>query len=73
MSDKRVTGVVKWFDADKGFGFISPDNGKKDVFVHWSGIETRNGWRLDLSDNDRVKFAVYEDHKGPRAEHVIPV
>lgn len=73
MAEQRITGIVKWFDADKGYGFIAPDNGSNDVFVHWSGIETHNGWRLDLKDNDRVRFAIEHDQKGPRAENVIPV
>lgn len=73
MSEQRTTGTVKWFDADKGFGFIELDDGSKDVFVHWSSIGTRNGWRLDISGDDRVEFVVRRDHKGLRAESVMPL
>ena len=59
-------GTVKWFNADKGYGFIPPDDGTADVFVHHSAIEA-DGFR-SLQDNQRVEFTVTRGDKGPRAE-----
>jgi CspA family cold shock protein len=64
-------GVVKWFNAEKGFGFISPDGGDPDVFVHHSQIQV-NGYR-SLDENQRVEFTVTQGPKGPQAEGVRPV
>jgi cold shock protein len=64
-------GTVKWFNAEKGFGFIAQDGGGPDVFVHYSAIESA-GYR-SLEDNQRVEFAVTQGDKGPQAEHVRPV
>ncbi len=61
-------GTVKWFNADKGYGFIAPDDGTPDVFVHHSAIKV-GGYR-SLQDNQRVEFAVGRGAKGPRAEEV---
>ena len=61
-------GTVKWFNADKGYGFIAPDDGSGDVFVHFSAIES-NGYR-SLEENQRVEFDVTQGQKGPQAEHV---
>ncbi len=61
-------GTVKWFNADKGFGFITLDEGGKDVFVHFSAIES-NGYR-SLNENQRVEFDVTQGPKGPQAERV---
>jgi CspA family cold shock protein len=64
-------GVVKWFNAEKGFGFIAPDGGAPDVFVHYSAIQS-DGYR-SLDENQRVEFDVTQGQKGPQAENVRPV
>jgi cold shock protein len=64
-------GSVKWFNGEKGFGFIAPDGGGADVFVHYSAIEA-SGYR-SLEENQRVEFDVTQGQKGPQAEHVRPV
>jgi cold shock protein len=64
-------GTVKWFNADKGYGFIAPDDGTPDVFVHFSAIEA-DGYR-SLQDNQRVEYNVTRGAKGPQAEQVRPV
>ncbi|QRP42719.1 cold-shock protein [Amycolatopsis sp. FDAARGOS 1241] len=61
-------GTVKWFNAEKGFGFITPDNGGGDVFVHYSEIQG-NGFR-SLEENARVEFEVGQGQKGPQATAV---
>ncbi|MCL2581834.1 MAG: cold-shock protein [Streptosporangiales bacterium] len=61
-------GTVKWFNADKGYGFIAPDDGSKDVFVHHSAIEA-DGYR-SLQDDQRVEFTSVQGAKGPQAEQV---
>jgi cold shock protein len=64
-------GTVKWFNADRGYGFIAPDDGTPDVFVHKSAIEA-DGYR-SLRDSQRVEYDVTRGAKGPQAEHVRPV
>jgi cold shock protein len=64
-------GVVKWFNAEKGFGFISVDGGGPDVFVHFSAIKG-DGYRT-LEENQRVKFESSQGPKGPQAESVHPI
>lgn len=63
-----ATGTVKWFNADKGFGFISPDDGSADVFVHFSAIQS-NGYR-SLDENDKVSYEVERGPKGLQATSV---
>ena len=65
----RSTGVVKWFNDAKGFGFITPDNGEKDCFVHHSAIQA-DGFR-SLSEGERVEFDLVQGEKGPAAENVV--
>ena len=60
-------GTVKWFDQGKGFGFITPDDGGRDVYVHVSNIETPDN---SLSDGQRVEFETQVGRKGPEAVHV---
>ena len=61
-------GTVKWFNADKGFGFISQDGDSTDVFVHYSAIDS-GGYR-SLDEGQRVEFSVTQGQKGPQAERV---
>ncbi|MBO0651537.1 cold-shock protein [Streptomyces triculaminicus] len=63
-----ATGKVKWFNADKGFGFIQQDDGGPDVFVHFSAIQT-TGFR-ELHEGDSVSYDVTQGPKGPQAENV---
>jgi CspA family cold shock protein len=63
-----ATGVVKWFSDEKGFGFITPDDGGKDAFVHFSGI-AGDGFRT-LAEGAKVEYEVGESPKGPQATNV---
>ena len=65
-------GTVKWFNEDKGFGFITPDDGGKDLFVHHSEIKT-SGSRATLSDGQKVEYVVGQGQKGPCATNVVPI
>jgi CspA family cold shock protein len=67
----RVTGTVERFMDDKGFGFIKPDTGDKDIFVHHSAIGG-SGFK-SLAPGQRVEFDLVQDPKGPRAENVEPL
>ncbi|HJW82788.1 MAG TPA: cold-shock protein [Anaerolineae bacterium] len=69
MSDAtRMTGTVRWFSRVKGYGFIQPDEGEKDVFVHYSGI-VGEGYR-NLNEGQRVEFSIEDSPKGPQAVQV---
>ena len=70
MSNK-MTGLVKWFDAGKGFGFISPADGSKDVFVHFSAIQG-NGFKT-LAEGQNVEFEIQDGQKGPSAVNVTAI
>ncbi len=64
-------GIVKWFNQSKGYGFITPDDGSKDVFVHYSAIQTKDdGDFRTLKDGQKVSFDVEQGPKGPQAVRV---
>jgi cold shock protein len=65
------TGTVKWFNQDKGFGFITPDGGGKDLFAHFSQIQGE-GFKT-LTENQRVQFEATQGQKGPQASNIRPV
>ncbi|HSE82309.1 MAG TPA: cold shock domain-containing protein [Gaiellaceae bacterium] len=66
-----ATGTVKWFNDAKGYGFIAPDEGTKDLFVHFSNI-AGEGFK-SLSEGSRVEYEAREGTKGPEATNVIPI
>ena len=65
-----VNGTVKWFNSEKGFGFIEQENGGKDVFVHFRQINKNGSERVSLDDGQKVTFEVGEGEKGLQAENV---
>jgi CspA family cold shock protein len=66
-----ATGIVKWFNSEKGYGFIAPDDGSADVFAHYSAIQSQ-GFR-SLEENQKVEFDVTQGPKGPQAENIRPL
>ncbi|MFA5141086.1 MAG: cold-shock protein [Elusimicrobiota bacterium] len=66
-----MKGKVKWFNDQKGFGFITPEDGSKDLFVHHSSIQA-SGFKT-LAENQEVEFDVQQSEKGPRAANVKPL
>jgi CspA family cold shock protein len=67
----RIQGTVKWFNSEKGFGFITREDGGKDCFVHHSAIQ--GGGFKNLNEGDRVEFEVVQGQKGPAAENVVKI
>ncbi len=65
-----VNGTVKWFNSEKGFGFIEPEDGGKDVFVHFRQINRNGDERSSLDEGQKVTFEIGEGQKGPQAENV---
>jgi CspA family cold shock protein len=68
QEEHMATGTVKWFNGDKGFGFIAPDDGSADVFAHFSAIQGTG--RRDLEENQHVEFDVEQGQKGPQAANI---
>ena len=69
MTTNQTTGTVKWFNESKGYGFIAPDDGGKDLFAHFREIHGQQGFKT-LAENDRVQFTVTEGPKGPQASNI---
>lgn len=65
----RMTGTVKWFNDSKGFGFITPEDGSKDLFVHHSAIQSQ-GFK-SLAEGEKVEFEIVQGQKGPAADKVV--
>ena len=65
-----VNGTVKWFNSEKGFGFIQQDNGGKDVFVHYRQVNSNGYDRVTLDEGQKVSFEIGQGEKGPQAENV---
>jgi len=68
--NNMATGVVKWFNSRKGYGFITPDEGDKDVFVHYSAIKVEDSEFANLGEGDKVEFEVNQGEKGLEAKDV---
>lgn len=71
MSGNKKTGVVKWFNETKGYGFIKPDGGGEDLFAHFSEIKLE-GFKT-LAENQRVEFEVTQGRKGLQASNIYPI
>lgn len=68
-----VTGTVKWFNDEKGYGFLQQDNGGADVFVHFRNVNRTGPGRIVLHEGQKVTFEIGEGQKGPQAENVTLV
>lgn len=64
------TGIVKWFNESKGYGFIAPDDGGKDLFAHFREIQGADGFKT-LAENARVQFVITQGPKGPQASNIL--
>jgi len=65
-----INGTVKWFNSEKGFGFIAPENGGSDVFVHFRQVNRSGHGRVELQEGQKVTFELGQGQKGPQAENV---
>ena len=72
MSSERMRGTVKWFNNSKGYGFIAPEDGTKDVFVHYSEIQSTGGYRT-LDEGEMVEIGIEQTPKGPQAVQVTRI
>jgi len=68
-----LDGTVKWFNEEKGYGFIAQDNGQSDVFVHFRQVNNEGHGRVSLAEGQKVTYSVGEGQKGPQAENVTPL
>ena len=68
-----LDGTVKWFNEEKGYGFIQQDNGGKDVFVHFRQVNRSGAGRVSLAEGQKVTYELGEGQKGPQAENVTPL
>ena len=71
MADLK-NGTIKWFNDEKGYGFIQPDDGGSDLFVHFRSVNKTGPGRVTLEEGQKVTFEVGEGQKGPQAENVTP-
>jgi len=67
------TGTVKWFNSEKGYGFIQQENGGKDLFVHFKNVNSQGHGRVSLEDGQKVTFEIVEGQKGLEAQNVTAV
>lgn len=65
-----LNGTVKWFNEEKGYGFIQQENGQKDIFVHFRQVNSTGNERVVLNEGQKVTFEIGEGQKGPQAENV---
>jgi len=72
MTTNNQTGTVKWFNEGKGYGFITPDGGGKDLFAHFRDIQGNDQYKT-LAENARVQFVVTQGAKGPQATNITPL
>jgi len=68
-----LNGSVKWFNDEKGYGFIQQDNGNNDVFVHFRQVNSTGYGRVSLAEGQKVTYEIGEGQKGPQAENVTPL
>ncbi|WP_456383739.1 cold-shock protein [Hydrogenimonas sp.] len=68
-----INGTVKWFNTEKGYGFIQPEDGGKDVFVHFRQVNHTGFGRVELNEGQKVTFSIGQGEKGPQAENVTPL
>jgi CspA family cold shock protein len=68
-----INGTVKWFNSEKGFGFIAPQNGGDDVFVHFRQVNNSGVGHVELNEGQKVTFEIGQGQKGPQAENVTPL
>ena len=72
MAD-TVSGTVKWFNSEKGYGFIEQDSGEKDLFVHFRQVNNSGHGRVSLDEGQKVTYSIGEGEKGPQAQNVTAI